>query len=313
MGRRTTSGSKSISIRPARRELEQLPVVGEERARRLVENRPFESWEEVERVPGFDKGMVDDLRSGGAQIEGKRHWFRQRVPRPRASDRWGGATMLLWASRSTQGVASLGRARFADRSPWELEYGDYECPFCGAAHGIVNAILARMGDQLCFVYRHFQLTTMHPHAQMAAEAAEAAGAQGKFWAMHDVLFENQQRLDAPYLPAYAEALGLDTGRFSTELAERPRSEGARGLHQRRAQRRERHAVLLHQQRAPRRLLGCGRPDGRAAAGGRRAGDRVEKPAAVPPPGRDPGVRRVTRDPGAVQATADKRRLAVRER
>jgi len=76
-----------------------------------------------------------------------------------------------------------------------------------------------MGDQLCFGYRHFALTTMHPHAQMAAEAAEAACAQGKFWAMHDVLFENQQRLDPPYLLAHAEALALDTGRFSLELAE----------------------------------------------------------------------------------------------
>jgi protein-disulfide isomerase len=96
-----------------------------------------------------------------------------------------------------------------------VEYGDYECPYCGAAHGIVNAILVRMGDQLCFVYRHFPLTTMHPHAQLAAEAA----AQGEFWAMHDLLFDNQQQLDAPYLLAYAKALGLDTGRFSTELAE----------------------------------------------------------------------------------------------
>ena len=58
-----------------------------------------------------------------------------------------------------------------------VEYGDYECPYCGAAHGIINAILARMGDQLCFAYRHFPLTTMHPHAHIAAEAAEAAGAK----------------------------------------------------------------------------------------------------------------------------------------
>ena len=100
-----------------------------------------------------------------------------------------------------------------------VEYGDYECPYCGAAHGIVNAIQTRLGEQLCFVYRHFPLTTMHPHSQLAAEAAEAAGTQGEFWAMHDALFENQQRLEAPYLLAYAEALGLDTGRFGAELAE----------------------------------------------------------------------------------------------
>jgi protein-disulfide isomerase len=99
-----------------------------------------------------------------------------------------------------------------------VEYGDYECPYCGAAHGIVNAIQARMGDQLCFVYRHSPLSTMHPHAELAAEAAEAAGIQGHFWAMHDVLFENQRRLEAPHLLAYAKALGLDTGRFGAELA-----------------------------------------------------------------------------------------------
>jgi protein-disulfide isomerase len=100
-----------------------------------------------------------------------------------------------------------------------VEYGDYECPFCGAAHQIVNAIQEQMGDELQFVYRHFPLTTVHPHAEQAAEAAEAAGAQGRFWAMHDVLFENQQRLDQPYLHTYAEALGLDVNQFDRELIE----------------------------------------------------------------------------------------------
>jgi protein-disulfide isomerase len=81
-----------------------------------------------------------------------------------------------------------------------VEYGDYECPYCGAAYPIVEEILARMGDMLQFVYRHFPLTTVHPHAE---QAAEAAGAQRRFWDMHDVLFENQQQLDAPHLHAYA--------------------------------------------------------------------------------------------------------------
>jgi protein-disulfide isomerase len=78
-----------------------------------------------------------------------------------------------------------------------VEYGDYECPYCGAAYPIVEEILAQMGDTLQFVYRHFPLTTVHPHAEQAAEAAEAARAQRRFWEMHDVLFENQQQLDAP--------------------------------------------------------------------------------------------------------------------
>src|SRR6266566_10155949 len=76
-----------------------------------------------------------------------------------------------------------------------VEYGDYECPYCGAAHPVVKEIQQRLGDQLCFVFRHFPLTQIHPHAEHAAEAAEAAGAQGKFWQMHDTLFEHQQALD----------------------------------------------------------------------------------------------------------------------
>lgn len=100
-----------------------------------------------------------------------------------------------------------------------LEYGDYECPYCGAAHPIVNAVQARMGDELRFVFRHFPLTTVHPHAERAAEAAEAAGAQGKFWKMHDTLYDNQRQLADPFLPASARAIGLDLDRFSRDLAQ----------------------------------------------------------------------------------------------
>ncbi len=71
-----------------------------------------------------------------------------------------------------------------------VEYGDYECPFCGEAYPIVRALQERLGDRLCFAFRNFPLTNMHPHAEHAAEAAEAAGAQGKFWEMHDLLYEN---------------------------------------------------------------------------------------------------------------------------
>src|SRR3954469_11553533 len=90
-----------------------------------------------------------------------------------------------------------------------LEYGDYECPYCGAAHAIVAAVRQAMGDRLRFVFRHFPLTTMHPHAETAAEAAEAAGAQRNFWGMHDMLYENQQQLDVRHLLLYAETLGID--------------------------------------------------------------------------------------------------------
>jgi protein-disulfide isomerase len=101
-----------------------------------------------------------------------------------------------------------------------VEYGDYECPFCGAAHPIVRAVLAAMGEDLRFAYRHFPMTTIHPHAQAAAEAAEAAGAQGRFWQMHDLLFENQDRLDTAHMILFAESLRLDVEQFERELAAR---------------------------------------------------------------------------------------------
>jgi protein-disulfide isomerase len=98
------------------------------------------------------------------------------------------------------------------------EYGDFECPFCGAAYPIVKAVQRAMADQLLFAFRHFPMSTIHPQAELAAEAAEAAGAQGKFWEMHDVLFENQPRLRAEDLSTYAEALDLDMDRFDADLA-----------------------------------------------------------------------------------------------
>jgi protein-disulfide isomerase len=99
------------------------------------------------------------------------------------------------------------------------EYGDFECPYCGAAYLIIKKIQGVMRDQLCFVFRHFPLTQIHPHAQPAAEAAEAAGSQGRFWEMHDLLYENPPRLDASHLVGYSEELGLDTVRFERELEE----------------------------------------------------------------------------------------------
>src|SRR5215204_2493148 len=98
-----------------------------------------------------------------------------------------------------------------------LEYGDYECPYCGEVFAVVKAIQRRLGQRLCFAYRNFPLNHLHPHAKHAAEAAEAAGAQGRFWEMHELLFENQEQLAPHYLRAYAEALGLDTQRFDREL------------------------------------------------------------------------------------------------
>ena len=99
-----------------------------------------------------------------------------------------------------------------------VEYGDYECPSCGQAYPIVKELQRRLGRQLRFVFRNFPLATAHPHAERAAEAAEAAASQGQFWAMHDRLFENQNALDDEHLVQYAVALGLDESRFVSELA-----------------------------------------------------------------------------------------------
>jgi protein-disulfide isomerase len=98
-----------------------------------------------------------------------------------------------------------------------LEYGDFECPYCGQAYPVVEAVRQHMGKDLRFVYRHFPLVNAHPHAEAAAEAAEAAGAQHKFWEMHDMLFEHQDALEDRDLLAYAHALGLEIARFVAEV------------------------------------------------------------------------------------------------
>ena len=98
-----------------------------------------------------------------------------------------------------------------------VEYGDFECPYCGRAYGIVKAIQQRLGGNLRFVFRNFPLSEAHPHAEHAGEAAEAAGAQGRFWEMHDMLYEHQRRLDDASLAGYAEAVGLDPQRVMEAL------------------------------------------------------------------------------------------------
>jgi protein-disulfide isomerase len=106
----------------------------------------------------------------------------------------------------------------ADAPVTLLEYGDYECPYCGAAYPIIKQVQTQMGSRLRFVFRNFPITTSHPHAEQAAEAAEAAAAQGSFWEMHDHLYEHQRRLELADLVGYAGELGLDVDRFEDELA-----------------------------------------------------------------------------------------------
>jgi protein-disulfide isomerase len=99
-----------------------------------------------------------------------------------------------------------------------LEYGDYECPYCGKAYPLVKQVQGLLGDRLRFAFRNFPLNTVHPHASIAAQAAEAAAAQGKFWEMHDLLFEHQDDLADADLVQYALKLGLEVYRFEADLS-----------------------------------------------------------------------------------------------
>ncbi len=98
-----------------------------------------------------------------------------------------------------------------------LEYGDFECPSCKVAATTPDLLIERFPNQVRFIFRHFPLEEAHPHALLAAESAEAAGAQGKFWEMHDLLFRNQQHLKAADLHHYASELGLDMARYVAEM------------------------------------------------------------------------------------------------
>jgi protein-disulfide isomerase len=97
-----------------------------------------------------------------------------------------------------------------------IEYGDFECPNCKQAAPAVKLLLDRFTGRIRFVYRHFPLEEVHPHALHAAEAAESSGAQGKFWSMHDLLFDNQPHLKLHQLRGYAERLQLDMPRYTAE-------------------------------------------------------------------------------------------------
>ena len=100
-----------------------------------------------------------------------------------------------------------------------VEYGDYECLYCGRAHPILQDLKNRLGDRIRYVYRHFPIQTVHSHAQLAAEAAEAAASQGQFWEMHDALYDNQTALDREDIFEYARQIGLDMEKFERDLDE----------------------------------------------------------------------------------------------
>jgi len=108
----------------------------------------------------------------------------------------------------------------ADAPVTVTEYGDFECPNCKQAAPAVKLLLQHFEGRIRIVYRHFPLEEVHPHALHAAEAAECAGAQGRFWPMHDLLFDNQSHLKLHDLHRYAERLELDLRRYAAEMEQR---------------------------------------------------------------------------------------------
>jgi diadenylate cyclase len=127
--------------------------------------------------------------------------------------------MRSWESGRLEPVGARDHARGPRDAPVTLvKYGDYECPYCGEAHPVLKELQQRVGEQVRFVFRHFPLDSVHPHARLAAQAAEAAASQGRFWEMHDLLYENQNKLSEEDLNRYAAKLGLDLRRFEEDLA-----------------------------------------------------------------------------------------------
>lgn len=117
-------------------------------------------------------------------------------------------------------VTDRDHALGSPRAPITLvEYGDYECPSCLNAAPILKQVRANLGNDLRFVFRHFPQSSIHPHASMAAEAAEAAGEQGKYWEMHDALFKHQAELADIDLTHLALTLGLEVYRFETDMGQ----------------------------------------------------------------------------------------------
>jgi diadenylate cyclase len=124
-----------------------------------------------------------------------------------------------WESGGLEPVGTTDHVRGPEDAPVTLvKYGDYECPYCGQLHPVLEELRERSGERVRFVFRHFPLDSVHPRARRAALAAEAAASQGRFWEMHDLLYENQDELGEEDLTRHAAELGLDLRRFEEDLA-----------------------------------------------------------------------------------------------
>src|SRR5919205_2637635 len=124
-----------------------------------------------------------------------------------------------WESGGLEPVGARDHVRGPEDAPVTLvKYGDYECPYCGQLHPVLEEVRERAGERVRFVFRHFPLDSAHPRARRAALAAEAAASQGRFWEMHELLYENLDELGDEDLRRYAAELGLDLQRFEADLA-----------------------------------------------------------------------------------------------
>ena len=120
----------------------------------------------------------------------------------------------------TQPVSARDHVAGSADAPLTLvEYGDYQCPYCGAAYPVVKRLQRVLGNKMRFVFRNLPLTQAHPYALIAAEAAEAAALQGKFWEMHDLIYEQQALLKPDIIPLWAEKIGLNLERLSDDIAQ----------------------------------------------------------------------------------------------
>src|SRR5262249_40701117 len=156
------------------------------------------------RLPGSDPlelRFADRRQSGGG-----RHPDRARVPHRKGRHPM---TRTLKGPPLTLPVGDRDHAQGPADAPATLvEYGDYECPHCGRAFPIIQSVQRHFGARLRFVFRNFPITESHPHAALAAEAAEIAADHGKFWEMHDLIYDHQDRLEPSDLAAYASQLGI---------------------------------------------------------------------------------------------------------
>jgi Na+/H+ antiporter NhaA len=175
----------------------------------------------------FEGQLLEEAKIGilgGAVLSSLAAWGTFRLiaripPSTRARQLSGVADELLDLAEDVDPELDHLRGR-PDAPVMLLEYGDYECPYCGQAEMVVRELLDDFGDELCYVWRHLPLNDVHPRAQVAAEVAEAAGAQGRFWEMHDTLLTHQDELLPMHIRRYAQDLGLDVARLSEAMHRR---------------------------------------------------------------------------------------------